>query len=268
MSKIKKKFAELKAKKQKALISYIMVGFPNEKATITTVRGLVKGGADIIELGFPFSDPIADGPVIQNASTISLNKGTKISKFFSIVKKIRKETDIPLVLMTYTNILYHKGYAKFIAEAKKAGIDGFVLPDMSIEESKEYLKATKNKADTIFLISPNTSKRRIQKIAKISTGFLYLVAVYGTTGVKTGIKNYTLKAIKDVKKITKGKTPVGVGFGVSTPQDVKKYINAGADAVIVGSAYLKLIEKTPQSKLESKISSFTKSLKKQTMLRK
>ena len=199
MSKIKEKFAELEAKNQKALISYIMVGFPNEKATIMAVRGLVKGGADIIELGFPFSDPIADGPVIQNASTISLKKGTKISKFFDIVKKIRKETDIPLVLMTYTNILYHKGYSKFISEAKKAGIDGFILPDMSIEESKEYLKAAKSNADTIFLISPNTSNTRIQKIAKVSTGFLYLVAVYGTTGIKTEIKNYTLKAIKMLK---------------------------------------------------------------------
>jgi len=266
MSKIKEKFAELEAKNQKALISYIMTGFPNEKATIATVRGLVKGGVDIIEIGFPFSDPLADGPVIQNASTLSLKKGTKINKFFNIVKKIRKETDIPLVLMTYTNILYHMGYAKFISEAKKAGIDGFILPDMSIEESKEYLDASKNNADTIFLISPNTGKKRIQKIAKASTGFLYLVAVYGTTGVKIGIKDYTLKAIRDVKKQTKGKIPIGVGFGVSTPEDVKKYIKAGADAVIVGSAYLKLIEKTPQNKLESKIASFTKSLKKQTGL--
>jgi len=237
MSKIKEKFAELEVKNQKALIAYIMVGFPNEKATITAVRGLVKGGADIIELGFPFSDPIADGPVIQNASTISLKKGTNIAKFFSIVKKIRKETDIPLVLMTYTNILYHMGYAKFISKAKKAGIDGFILPDMSIEESKEYLKAAKNNSDTIFLISPNTSKKRIQKIAKASTGFLYLVAVYGTTGVKTGIKNYTIKAIKDVKKQTKGKIPVGLGFGISTPKDVKKYIKAGADSEICSALF-------------------------------
>ena len=266
MTRIKEKFAELEAKKQKALISYIMAGFPNEKATISTVRGLVKGGVDIIELGFPFSDPLADGPVIQNASTVSLEKGTKILKFFNLVKKIRKETDIPLILMTYTNILYHKGYAKFISEAKKAGIDGFILPDMSIEESKDYLQAAKNKADTIFLISPNTSNTRIQKISKASSGFLYLVAVFGTTGVKTGIKKYTLDAIKQVKKQTKGKIPIGVGFGVSTPEDVKKYIKAGADAVIVGSAYLKLIEKTPQNKLESKIASFTKSLKKQTIL--
>ena len=266
MTRIKEKFAELQAKNQKALISYIMTGFPNEKATISTVRGLVKGGVDIIELGFPFSDPLADGPVIQNASTVSLEKGTNIVKFFSLVKKIRKETNIPLILMTYTNILYHKGYGKFISEAKKAGIDGFILPDMSIEESKEYLQAAKNKADTIFLISPNTSKTRIQKISKASSGFLYLVAVFGTTGVKTGIKKYTLDAIKQVKKQTKGEIPIGIGFGVSTPDDVRKYIKAGADAVIVGSAYLKLIEKTPQNQLESKIASFTKSLKKQTIL--
>jgi len=267
MSRIKEKFAELDAKNEKALIAYIMVGFPNVKATLTTVRGLVKGGADIIELGFPFSDPLADGPVIQNASTISLGKGTKIDGFFNIVKKIREETDIQLVLMTYTNILYHKGYPKFISEAKKAGIDGFILPDMSVDESKEYLNAAKNKADTIFLISPNTSKARIQKISKASTGFLYLVAVFGTTGVKTGIKNYTLKAIKEVKKQTKGRIPVGIGFGVSTPEDVKTYVKAGADAVIVGSAYLKLIEKTSQKDLELKITSFTKSLKKQTVLK-
>lgn len=266
MSRIKEKFAELAASNQRALISYIMVGFPNEKATLAAVRGLVSGGADIIELGFPFSDPLADGPVIQNASTVSLGNGTNIAKYFEIVKKIRKETDIPLVMMTYTNILYHAGYPKFIADAKKAGIDGFILPDMSIEESKEYVQAAKNNTDTIFLISPNTSKTRIQKISKTSTGFLYLVAVFGTTGVKAGIKNYTLNAIKNVKKRTSGKIPVGIGFGVSTPEDVRAYVNAGADAVIVGSAYLKLIEKIPQDKLESKISEFTKSLKKQTIL--
>ncbi|HIE46268.1 MAG TPA: tryptophan synthase subunit alpha, partial [Nitrosopumilus sp.] len=107
MTRIKEKFTELDGKNQKALIAYIMAGFPNEKATLSTVMGLVKGGVDIIELGFPFSDPLADGPVIQNASTISLNKGTTISKFFNLVKKIRKKTDIPLILMTYTNILYN-----------------------------------------------------------------------------------------------------------------------------------------------------------------
>jgi tryptophan synthase alpha chain len=267
MSRIEEKFKELEKRNEKALISYIMLGFPNEKATMSTVRGLVKGGVDIIELGFPFSDPLADGPVIQNASTVSLEKGTNVSKFFNIVKKIRKETEIPLVLMTYTNILHRMGYEKFIRNAKKAGVDGFILPDMSIGESEDYLEAAKNNADTIFLISPNTKKTRIEKIANASTGFLYLVAVFGTTGVKTGIKNYTLKAIKNVKKQTKGKIPIGIGFGVSTPEDVKKYIKAGADAVIVGSAYLKLIEKTKQKDLELTITSFTKKLKKQTVLK-
>ena len=265
MSSIKQKFSELSSKKEKALIAYMMVGYPSEKDTLSVLRGLIKGGADIIELGFPFSDPLADGPVIQHASTISLKKGTKIKQFFNIVKKIRKETNIPLVLMTYTNILYHRGYKNFIHEAINAGVDGFILPDMSIEESQDYLKAAKKEnADTIFLISPNTSKKRMQQIAKSSSGFLYLVAVYGTTGVKTGIKNYTLKAIKETKKIVNGKIPVGVGFGVSTPADVKKYVSIGADAVIVGSAFLRLIEKTPSRNLERRIASFTKTLKQQT----
>jgi len=136
MTRIKEKFTALESQNQKALIAYIMAGFPNEKATISTIRGLVKGGVDIIELGFPFSDPLADGPVIQNASTISLQKGANIAKFFSLVKKIRKETDVPLVLMTYTNILYHKGYAKFITEATKAGIDGFFYQTCQLKSQK------------------------------------------------------------------------------------------------------------------------------------
>jgi len=265
MSKIQDKFKELESKNEKALISYIMVGFPNENTTLSIVRGFVNGGTDIIELGFPFSDPIADGPVIQNASTISLNNGAKIEKFFKIVKKIRKETDIPLILMTYTNVLYTHGYTKFMSKVKKAGIDGLILPDMSIEESKDYLKsAKKNNLDTIFLVSPNTSNSRLKKIAKVSTGFLYMVAVFGTTGVQTKIHKYTIDSIKNAKKIVGGKLPIGIGFGVSTPNDVKKYVSVGADAVIVGSANLKIIENTPSSKLQNKITEYTKKLKRST----
>ncbi len=262
MSRIKNKFSELNQKNEKALIAYIMVGYPNEKSTISAINGLIKGGADIIELGFPFSDPIADGPVIQNASNISLNKGAKIDKFFQIIKKIRKKTDIPLVLMTYTNILYSKGYNKFMQKAKNSGIDGLILPDMAIEESKDYLNAArKNKLDTIFLISPNTSTERINKILKATTGFLYLVSMFGTTGMQTKIQKYTVEAIKKTKKIVNKKMPVGVGFGVNTPKDAKKFVASGADAVIVGSAFLRLIEKTHSEKIESKITNFTKSLK-------
>jgi tryptophan synthase alpha chain len=262
MSKIDNKFRELRSKNEKALIAYIMVGYPNYKSTLPIVRGLVKGGADIIELGFPFSDPLADGPVIQKASTISLNKGTSLVDFFNLIKKIRKETDIPLVLMTYTNILYKQGYDKFIFNAKKAGIDGFILPDMSIEESKEYVVAAKKyNTDTIFLVSPNTSKNRLKKIARITSGFLYLVSMFGTTGMKTMIQQYTINAIKNTKKAVNSKIPIGIGFGVTTPEDVKKFVSTNVDAVIVGSAFLRLIEKTPISQLEAKVASFTKKMK-------
>lgn len=144
MSRIQNKFSELESSGDKALVTYIMVGYPNHKDTLSAVRGLIEGGADIIELGFPFSDPLADGPVIQHASTISLEKGTKMVQFLSLVKQIRKESQIPLVLMTYTNILYYKGYERFFKLAKEAGIDGLITPDMTIEGSKEYLKAAKN----------------------------------------------------------------------------------------------------------------------------
>jgi len=265
MSRIQDKFKELYSKNEKALIGYLMTGYPNEKDTISSIRGLIKGGADVIELGFPFSDPLADGPVIQNASTVSLNKGTKLDKFFKILKQVRHETKIPLVLMTYTNILYSHGYDRFLSKAKRLGIDGIILPDMSIEESSDYLKAArKNHIDTIFLVSPNTSKTRIKKIVKATTGFLYLVSMYGTTGIQGKIQKYTISAVKNTKKIVGGKIPVGVGFGVSSASDVKRFVSLGADAVIVGSAFLRLIENTRSNKIESRLASFTRNLKQAT----
>ena len=265
MSRIQDKFNQLKSNNEAALISYIMAGYPSEKATLSAVRGLIRGGTDIIELGFPFSDPIADGPTIQMASTESLNNGTKINDFFTIVKKIRKESDIPLVLMTYTNILYNQTYQKFISRAKEAGIDGLILPDMAIEESDEYVKAAKkNDMDTIFLVSPNTENNRLKKIIKSTSGFLYMVAVFGTTGVQTKIHKYTIDALKNTKKTANGKIPVGVGFGVSTEKDVQKYVSYGANAVIVGSANIKIMENTPANKIYSRIKVFTKRLKKET----
>jgi len=265
MSRIQEKFKQLRASNETALVSYIMVGYPSEKATLSAVRGLIKGGADIIELGFPFSDPIADGPTIQMASTKSLNNGTQIKRFFSIVRKIRKESEIPLVLMTYTNILYNQTYQKFTARAKNAGIDGLILPDMAIEESKEYIKAAKkNKIDTIFLVSPNTENDRLKKIINSTSGFLYMVAVFGTTGVQTKIHKYTIDALKNTKRTAKGKIPVGVGFGISTEKDVQKYVSSGADAVIVGSANIKIMENTPAANIQNKITVFTKKLKNKT----
>ena len=153
---------------------------------------------------------------------------------------------------------------KFNKTAKNAGIDGLILPDMAIEESKGYLLAAKKqKMDTIFLVSPNTQKNRLSKIAKATSGFLYMVAVFGTTGIQTKIHQYTIDALKSTKRTVKN-VPVGVGFGISNEKDVKKYVSIGADAVIVGSANIKIMENTPISKLEKKIFSFTKKLKSKT----
>jgi tryptophan synthase alpha chain len=265
MSRIQNKFADLERSGQKALVTYVMVGYPSHKESLSAVRGLIEGGADIIELGFPFSDPLADGPVIQHASTISLEKGTKMAQFLDLVKQIRKESQIPLVLMTYTNILYHKGYEKFFKLAKEAGLDGIITPDMTVEESKEYLKAAKKShLDTIFLVSPNTSRSRLTRIVKQTTGFLYLVSVFGTTGVQNKIQKYTIDALKETRKIAKGRIPVGIGFGISTPDDIKSYVKYGADAIIVGSALIKLIEKTSSNKIQGTVARFTRQLKSAT----
>lgn len=267
MSKIKNKFLELKSKNQKALIVYTVVGYPNDQGTLSVVRGLIKGGADIIELGLPFSDPLADGPVIQNASNLALKSGINLNRFIKIVQKIRKETDLPLVLMTYSNLLYKKGYEKFIGMAKEAGIDGFILPDMPFEEARDYLKAArKYKTDVIFLASPNTSDNRIKKIAETSSGFLYFVSVFGTTGKQQTLQKYTIDALRHAKKMISSRIPIGVGFGVSNPEQVRKMIKYGADAVIVGSAFLRLIDDLPQNKIESKVAKFTKDLKSATKL--
>ncbi|MDE1867530.1 MAG: tryptophan synthase subunit alpha [Thaumarchaeota archaeon] len=266
MPRIQDKLSEIKSKNQKALIAYAMAGYPSESGTISMIRGLIQGGADIIELGLPFSDPLADGQVIQNASFLALQKGMNLDKFVNLVKKIRKETDTPLVLMTYVNLLYSRGYDKFISTVKKAGIDGIILPDMSIEEAERYLEIVhKNNMDAIFLISPNTSEDRIKKISGMSSGFIYLVSIYGTTGAQQKFQQYTLDAIRNAKKTLGGKMPLGVGFGVNNADQAKLILQTGADAIIVASAFLRLIEKTPQAKIQSKIASFAKNLKKATI---
>ncbi len=267
MSRIQDKFLELKSKNQKAFIAYAMSGYPNERDTVAIIRSLVRGGADIVEIGLPFSDPLADGPVIQNASFQALQNGMNLERFLKIVKMIRKETDVPLVLMTYANLLYSQGYDKFISTIKKAGIDGIILPDMAIEEADEYLRVVrKNKMDAIFLISPNTPKERIKRIASVSSGFVYLVSTYGTTGgTQQQFQQYTLDAIKNAKRTLGDKLPLGVGFGVNNPEQARSILKTGADAIIVASEILRLIAKTPHAKVHSKIVSFVKSLKKTTI---
>src|SRR5687767_4996550 len=243
-NRIDNKFNELKSKNQKGLICYVVAGYPDIKTSEYIITSLINGGADIIEIGIPFSDPIADGSTIQDAIQNSLIAGTTPDMCLELSSRIRKTfPNIPLIIMTYSNILYRKGYIQFAKKAKESGIDGFIIPDIPIEESKEYLNTMQNIGmSTIFLVSPNTSEKRLKMISRICTGFLYAISVYGTTGERQGFDKYTIESIKRVKNVTGDKLPLAVGFGISNPQHVKYMIDAGADAVIIGSAIIKEME--------------------------
>ena len=232
-------------KKEHLLICYAVAGYPDIKTTKQIVSAMINSGADIIEIGLPFSDPIADGPIIQEASFSALTRGITPHKSLEIVKDIRKEfPNTPLVAMTYSNILLKAGLSKFMRKAKHSGIDGFILPDMPIEESDSYVKeASRLNLATIFLVSPNTNEERLHAIASKSSGFLYLVSVYGTTGIRKTFEDSTAEYVKNTKKIVGSSVPIAVGFGISNPSHVKFMINAGADAVIVASAIINIMKR-------------------------
>lgn len=238
------RFKPSAVRKEHLLICYAVAGYPDIKTTKEIVSAMIESGADIIEIGLPFSDPIADGPIIQEASFIALTHGIIPDKALEIVKDIRKEfPNTPIVAMTYSNILYKAGFSKFMRKAKKSGIDGFILPDMPFEESDKYInEASRLNLATIFLASPNTNEERLRSIASRSSGFLYLVSVYGTTGIRKTFEDSTAQYVKNTKKIIGSSIPIAVGFGISNPSHVKFMINAGADAVIVASAIINIMK--------------------------
>jgi tryptophan synthase alpha chain len=250
-NRIDKKFKELKSMNQKALICYVVAGYPDIRASENIIASLINGGADIIEIGIPFSDPIADGSTIQDAIQNSLVSGTTPDMCLELASRIRKSfPDIPLIIMTYSNILFRKGYIQFATQAKKSGIDGLIIPDIPIEEAKEYIDAVKRTGmSTIFLVSPNTSEKRLKIISKVCTGFLYVISIFGTTGERKGFDEYTIQSIKRVKKVISDNLPLAVGFGISNPQHVRYMINAGADGVIIGSAIIKKIKEIENKEL-------------------
>jgi tryptophan synthase alpha chain len=265
-NRIKKKFSELKIRKEKGLICYVMGGYPDLVTSEKIISSIVDGGADIMEIGIPFSDPIADGPIIQEASFRALQNGINPDICLSLIKKTRQRyPDLPILIMTYSNILQKKGFKKFMKMAKDAGTDGFVLPDMTIEESKEYLEYSKKlELATVFLVAPNTSNARIKKTLDVSTGFVYVVSVYGTTGIRNTFNKYTLTAIRNIKKLSSNRNNISVGFGISTPDHIKLMSNYGADAVIVGSAIIEIINRNKRDNihsLENKLKRYVKSLK-------
>ena len=241
MSRITETFKELKKTGRKALIPYIMSGDPSLDQTEKFIIDLEKSGADIIELGVPFSDPLADGPTIQRAAETSLSKGTTLKKVLASVRSIRKQTDIPLILMTYFNPVFKYGTERFVKDAVDAGVDGVIIPDLIPDEADDYLKLARAKGlDTIFLLAPTSTEERIKKVAKASTGFIYLVSITGITGSRLSVGSDMKKTLRSIRNMTN--KPVAVGFGISTPADASA-VAAFADGVIVGSAIVKLIDK-------------------------
>jgi tryptophan synthase alpha chain len=225
------------------LICYATAGYPDAQSTKEIVATIINAGADIIEIGIPFSDPIADGPIIQEASFVALSNGMTPSKSLQVVKDIRNEfSEIPIILMTYSNILVKTGMSNFIRMAARSGADGFILPDMPIEESSDYVnEAIRCNLATIFLASPNTNEKRLQDIASKSKGFLYLISTYGTTGIRSSFDPSTANYIRSAKRIVGSSLPIAVGFGISKPQHARFMIDEGADAIIVASAIKNII---------------------------
>lgn len=248
MSLIQEVFHKAMHQGNGVLIGYIMAGDPNPELTPQIADALITGGVEILELGLPFSDPIADGPTIQAASVRALAAKTTPMKVLEIAKEIKQRHNIPIVIMTYYNPVFRIGIDKFLSKAKKHLVDGFIIPDLPIEEATDFRKAAEaNGLDTIFLAAPSTTNERLCKIVFCSMGFLYLVSHYGVTGVKTTIEDSTVQLIKRVLPYTAGKIPLAVGFGISKPEHVERVITAGADAAIVGSAFINIIQNNSQN---------------------
>ena len=234
--KISEKFSELKKKKEGALIAYICAGDPSPDATKEYVTALVRGGADIIELGLPFSDPTADGPTIQAGIERALNGGMTPDIYFRTVASLKMH--IPLVVMTYYNIIFKRGLEKFVKDCSASGISGIIVPDLPPEESRELVGlCKKNDVDLIFLVAPTTTDERLKRILEEGKGFIYLVARLGVTGARADVAASTRDLIKRVKTTT----PKAVGFGISSGKQAAEIIRAGADGVIVGSAFVDII---------------------------
>lgn len=245
MNRIEKTFQELRSKNKKAFIPYIMAGDPSLEKTKELVHILAEHGADIIELGVPFTDPVADGPTIQRAAERALKNKVTLRKVISLVKELRMKTRIPLVLMTYYNPVFKYGEEQFMKDSMTAGVDGVIIPDLPPDEADDLIRfAQASGIATIFLLAPTSTHDRIKKVASSSKGFIYYVSMTGTTGASLSVDAAIEKAIVRIKKITS--MPVAVGFGISTPEEAAQ-MSAVSDGVIVGSAIVKKIAQTQES---------------------
>ena len=244
-NRIQHTFHSLIAKGEKALIPYIMAGDPSLEMTESLVLTLADGGADLIELGVPFSDPIADGPVIQQAAERSLHAGTTLKKIFSTVRSLRTKTQVPLIFMAYYNTILNMGLEKFCDEAVAAGVDGVIVPDLPPEESDALYEATMETGGPtiIFLLAPTSTPQRRKDVISRTHGFIYYVSLTGITGSQITNFNQVKKNVSAIQKIAK--KPVAVGFGISTPEQARN-VAQFADGVIIGSALVRTIAEQHQ----------------------
>ncbi|MGB6943948.1 MAG: tryptophan synthase subunit alpha [Bryobacteraceae bacterium] len=258
-TRITRLFDRLRAEKRPALIAYITAGDPSPSATPEIVAALERGGADLIELGVPFSDPIADGPVIQRGSDRALKAGTKLSTVLAIASQIRKRSEIPLLLFTYMNPVLRYGLEALARDAVASGIDGCLLTDLSVEEAEPYIQVMRQAGlDTVFLAAPTSSQRRMELVAKYSTGFVYLVSRTGVTGERANISDSAGPLVANMRRATE--LPLAVGFGISTAEHARS-IGAIADGVVVGSAFERVIEENAASdQLFSKVEALARTL--------
>jgi len=260
MTRIGRLFDYLKRDGRKGLIAYLTAGDPSPERTPALVEALVRGGADLIELGVPFSDPIADGPVIQRAGERALRAGTTLESVLEVAKQIRAHSEVPLLLFTYLNPVLRYGLDRLAQDAAARGIDGCLLTDASVEEAQEYVAAMhRHGLDTVFLAAPTSTQRRLELVARYSTGFIYLVSRTAVTGERETLSGSVAPLIRAVRAVTD--LPLAVGFGISRPEHVAE-LGRQVEAVVVGSAFVRVIERHAGSpSLESELEALTRELK-------
>jgi len=259
MSRIGELFQNLKKQGRPALIAYLTAGDPSMERTASLIAALERGGADLIELGMPFSDPVADGPVIQRASERALSRGATLRGVLDIAAEIRRNSEIPILLFTYLNPALRYGLDSLARDAVAKGIDGCLLTDLSVEEADNYVSVMQSRGlDTVFLGAPTSPPDRLELVARHSTGFVYLISRAGVTGVQTALSDTVAPLVKTMREITS--LPLAVGFGISTPEHAAQ-VGAVADGVVVGSAFVKIVEQNADDPgLEDKLEALARDL--------
>jgi len=247
MSRIGERFARLRGEGRTGFIAFLTAGDPSIEATLVAARDLERGGADVLELGVPFSDPLADGPVIQRSSERALRRGTTLALVLEAVRAIRRESELPLLLFGYFNPFLRHGLARLADEAKSAGVDGFLVTDLPPEEAPEWIGiARAHDLDTVFLAAPTSPDERLRGVAAASRGFVYAVSRTGTTGERVSLSAEARPLVERIKAHTD--EPVALGFGISTPEQFRAAAEV-ADGVVVGSALVRFLEETPDGDL-------------------